>query len=298
MRITTKMMGDNAAARLQMNYDRLFDLQEKVASGKKYSQPSDQPSGASRALQLRSTLQANQAYLDTANRVDLWLSTVETSLRGLVDVAGRTINMANSATSDTMGPDERSGILSEIKGLFMQAVNLANTTHEGKYIFNGYNVDETPYEVDQTAYQLIKTPSDTGQTIVQKYGKSQSIIVNVNGETVVTPFLEGLRAVIDALEAPTFDRADLLDGISQVSSSLETIKESLTTIGARQREMKTSITFLEKNNVEIKSLLSQNEDVNLADAISALKQQETAYQTSLNVASSVINHPNLFNYLR
>lgn len=66
MRITQRMMTERAIEYMDENLKRLYQLQEKVASGKEFLRPSDNPSGVTSALNLRSVLKMNTAYLDSA----------------------------------------------------------------------------------------------------------------------------------------------------------------------------------------------------------------------------------------
>jgi flagellar hook-associated protein 3 FlgL len=67
--------------------------------------------------------------------------------------------------------------------------------------------------------------------------------------------------------------------------------------GARQRQVQAASEQMEKTHIEIKSLLSQKEDANLAEAISSMRYQETVYQTVLEVGSRAVAAMSLFDYL-
>lgn len=68
--------------------------------------------------------------------------------------------------------------------------------------------------------------------------------------------------------------------------------------GARLNQMKDHTSYLEKVELEVKALLSKNEDVNLAEAISLYKNQEIVYQSVIEVSQRSISAMNLFDYLR
>ncbi len=55
MRVTEKMMTENAVNYMNDSKYRLSVLQERVASGKQFQTASDNPSGATAALSIRST---------------------------------------------------------------------------------------------------------------------------------------------------------------------------------------------------------------------------------------------------
>lgn len=303
IRVTTKMMSDNATNRMAGNLERLYELQNNIASEKKFTKPSENASGASRALSLRSIRQANDAYGKLAESADLWISTNEASLQELTDIGSRSITLSNGALSDTNGPNERNAVKGEIKELIQTVVNLGNTTYNDQYIFNGYDVKSStlPYEYDQSRlddilYEPI-TPADTNQDIQIKYGEGQYITMNFSGQNTITPLLNGLVEAYRALNAPTYDSTALTTAVVNLNKAMETVKTSLTTNGVRSREITNAIDYLKRTDTEIRGLISQNEDVDLATAISDLRQQETTYKAALEVTTKALSTSNLFEYI-
>ncbi|MGB9586319.1 MAG: hypothetical protein ACPL7A_02730, partial [Anaerolineales bacterium] len=73
--------------------------------------------------------------------------------------------------------------------------------------------------------------------------------------------------------------------------------ESMTTNGARQRQVRLAKDRLEKAQIELKSLLSAKEDTNMTEAISYLQHQQTVYQTVLEVGQRAISAMSLFDLL-
>ena len=63
------------------------------------------------------------------------------------------------------------------------------------------------------------------------------------------------------------------------------------------RNKKTVTERIEKTQLEIKSLLSKKEDVNMAEAIVNLRRQETVYQSVLEVGHRAISAMSLFDML-
>jgi flagellin-like hook-associated protein FlgL len=56
--------------------------------------------------------------------------------------------------------------------------------------------------------------------------------------------------------------------------------------------------FLESVKLETQSLLSENEDINLAESIALLANQQTTYEAVLEVSQRAISALSLFDYLR
>ncbi|HEX2993231.1 MAG TPA: hypothetical protein VHP14_00305, partial [Anaerolineales bacterium] len=74
--------------------------------------------------------------------------------------------------------------------------------------------------------------------------------------------------------------------------------QSRTSNGARLRQVESAANFLETMQIETKSLLSKNEDLNMAEGIAMLANQETTYSAVLEVSQRAISALSLFDYLK
>jgi flagellar hook-associated protein 3 FlgL len=289
-------MVQNAIAYMDKNLQRMNSLQEKVASGKQFQNASDNPQAAAAALTLRSSLQASQAYLDTVQVTESWLAINDHSLRQMSELGTRAIQLALQGLPDTLGANERAGIAAEIDEMIDQAVDVANTEHLGSYIYAGFSTTTKPFERDDSGATTIVTylPADSSP-IQRAIGPGQWVTVNVDGDAAFTPLFQALVAARDALNGD--NPAALLAAADSLQSATDGIGIVLTANGSRQRQVKTTGAQLEKTHIEIKSLLSQKEDANLAEAISSLRYQETVYQTVLEVGNRAVAAMSLFDYL-
>lgn len=68
-------------------------------------------------------------------------------------------------------------------------------------------------------------------------------------------------------------------------------------LGARASRLDMVMARIVQDQTSIEEILSRNEDVDVADAITNLKQLETAYQAALGVSARIIQ-PTLLDYLR
>jgi|WetSurMetagenome_2_1015567.scaffolds.fasta_scaffold71768_4 flagellar hook-associated protein 3 FlgL len=299
MRITDKMMVDNAITYMNENRDRMNVYNERASSGKMFQNISDDPSSAAMSLKLRSTLQTNQVYVDTDSAVNEYISTNDSAFGQLIDVATRVANLGAQGKSDALSSKERYGLGAEVDALLQQAVETGNTQHDGKYIFSGYKVNTQPFTTNtNTAGQItsVNYNGDNGN-IQQDISPGQKITTNFSDDTHFTDFYNALISVRDALLNNT-PGTQLDQALGALSTSTDAIKTDRTTNGARQRQIRLVTDTMEQTKTNLKSLLSQNEDANMAEAISMLTQQETVYKTVLEVSSRAISQSSLFDLLR
>jgi flagellar hook-associated protein 3 FlgL len=303
------MMVDNAIQHMDENLQRLQALQEKVASGKQFQRASDHPSRAAAALSLRSSLDASQAYLNTAQIAEDWMSATDFALKQTVDIAARAMTLASRGVSDSMGLDERSGLAAELDELLDQVIGQGNSSHAGNYLFAGFRTDAAPFSgadtngdgrYDTILYRgaAINPPLvlPAPESIQRSINPGHTIVQNIDGPTVFYPLAKAVIEARDALLAN--DPARIQASVSGLSAALEQVSEARTTNGARQRQVQLVGERIEKAQLELKSLLTLKEDANMAEAISNLRHQETVYQSVLEVGQRAISTMSLFDMLR
>ncbi len=291
MRVTHKMMLESAIRYMDENLQKLTTLQERISDGKIIHSISDDPATLQTVLTLRSTLSAGRAYLNTANETAGWLEANETALAAAIDTTSRALDLALLGISDTSGSVERQALGSEIGGLLSTALGIANSTYNGSYIFAGFRTQTKPFEIIAGTPDTVAYLGDTG-TIVRSLSPGIDMTVNIDGDAVFTPVLSALIGVRDALMSD--DTATLQSETQSLRDALEALKETRTVNAARQRHLENIIERIEQAQIDLKSLLSEREDADLAETISLFRNQQTLYNATLESGRIVLNTPNLF----
>lgn len=294
MRITNRMMTENAIQHMASNKEKINNLSEKIASGKSFLSASEDPVNASLSLNLRSTLRASASYRDVAELTGDWMTATDFAFQQMDDLATRAQNLMLRGLNDTLGEEERdSSLATEMSGIFNEAKDYANYQHSGQYIFGGYRVDIPPFhmvDADTVGYQ-----GDLGK-MQRALAPGQTVDMNVVGQDVFTPYLQTLKNAEIALKANDMDA--LRGALNQLKLDVSTMDQARTSNGARMRQVSSATDYLKRLDIEVKALLSQKEDVNLAEAITELRGQETTYQSVLEVTQRAVSALSLFDYLR
>jgi flagellar hook-associated protein 3 FlgL len=318
MRITNRMMVDNAIQRMADNLEKMSKLQDKLSTTKQFQTASDDPVRASASLSLRSHLSTLEAYSETAAATQNWMTATDSAFDGLGEIATKANALILRGLNDTLSGSERAGTLSvEMQGLLNQAVELGNTSVNGQSIFSGYQVNQKAFKLADAAATLPdyqgtpftpQTVTYTGDqgSLQRSLGPDQSVTLNVRGDQAILGFLQNLALAANALRQnnlhptgdPTADPLTLQSTLSGVKSALETMDQFRTANGARLRQVESAANFLETVQLETKSLLSKNEDTNLAEGIALLSNQKTTYEAVLDVSQRAISALTLFDYLR
>jgi flagellar hook-associated protein 3 FlgL len=294
MRVTNQMMANNAVKHLTSSLERLHDLNEKNATGKKFNCVSDDPVAASLSLNLRSSLRTSKVYKEVSGMVNDWMSANDFAMQQMSNLANRAVNLIQGGLNDTLGDEERaSALATEMEGLVQEAIDLGNYNHNGQYIFGGYKTDVKPFEYDQ-----VDTITYNGDDLVMQrsIAPGQSVSMNIPGEAAFLEFFNTMIQARDFLETGQIE--NLRTTLTVLQGHLDSVNETMVVNGARQRQVKSAQDYLAKVDFETESLLNQTENINVAEAITALEGQTTAYQSVLEVAKRAISALNLFDYLQ
>ena len=308
MRITNRMMMENAVQHMSDNLERMSKLQDKISTGKQFQNASEDPARASVSMSLRSRLSSLESYSDTANVTKDWMAASDNALDQMQNVAVRVQNLILRGLNDSLSSGERATTLAaEMQDLLNQAVEVGNTSVNNQYIFAGYQVNNKAFELVASTTTLTDYTGNTFTPKVVNYrgdqgmmqrslGPDQSVNLNVRGDQALDGFLQNLVSAGNALMQN--DTAALQTILGNLKSSMNTMDQYRTSNGARLRQVESASNFLETMKVETKSLLSKNEDINMAEGIALLANQETTYNAVLEVSRRAISALSLFDYLK
>lgn len=318
MRITNNMLISNMTYNLQGNLQRLEKLQYEMAMGKKFRVPSEDPIGASKSLKFNIDISKVDQYIRNSKDANSWMKESESALKEINAVLQRanelTVQAANSTNSG-----ELDKIQEEIKELKGHVIQVANSTYAGRSLFTGYKTDDKllddqgNYLVDLKEYTVVEdgVSKDKKEIFVYNVGVSETVSVNILGNKI---FGSGNKDYESEVEKG--DKAYLIDIFNKLETALEEkdadgIQESLTNIkdamsnilsviaeiGAKTNRLELTQGKLEDQLINLKELLSYNEDVSLPDTYMKLNIEENIYRASLAVGGRIIQ-PSLMDFLR
>ena len=308
MRITHQMTANNAIQYMSENLEKVSDLQTKLATQKRFQVASEDPARASTSLSLRSNLKTLESYADTAQMTQNWMTATDNAFDKMDELGIKATNLLLRGINDSLSGSERYNSLgTEMQDVLNEAVELGNTNVNGQYIFSGYQVNSKAFEMVDSATTLLDyqgnafTPKvvnylgDTGM-MQRNLGPDQSVTLNVRGDQALNGVLQNLVTATNALKQN--DTATLQTLLTTLKASLTTMGEYRTSNGARLRQVESAADYLTTMQTETKSLLSKNEDMNMAEGITLLANQQTTYDAVLQVSQRAISALSLFDYLK
>jgi flagellar hook-associated protein 3 FlgL len=296
-------------ANLMSNQRRLTDIQDEISSGKTLRRPSDGPAGVLSALDFRGQIARNEQIQRNADDAENWLSYADTSLTSAQDMMLRVREIALQGVNDSMTPEARQAIAMEIRQVRDALVQVSATRYGGRGIFTGAANETSPYQAATGggftfAYQYRGDAATVDRTLAP----GVSLRVNVTGPEVfgadditgTNPYGGNVFQALTQMAAD-FDSGNVnavrTGGLPALDAARERMGEAQSALGARARRVEDVKNRLTESNLNLKSSLSEVEDVDIAEALIELNAQQAAYEAALNATSRVIQ-PSLLDFLR
>lgn len=227
MRISTNQIYNSATAGMQDNQSTLADIQEQIASGKRFTSMADDPSGASRVVGLNRELSQITSFQANITSVNQRLSLEDSTMQDLNDAMDRMRTLIQQGSNfGTLTDSDRASIGRELEEQTEYMASLMNTKDaSGEYLFSGTKSDQQPFVLGdddfynyqgnedtrtiQISSSLYIQSSDSGQELFQSLTQDASLAVS-NG---TDPALESATDAITNIEVT--DQEDYAEFMQQ-----------------------------------------------------------------------------------
>ena len=238
------------------------------------------------------------------NRLDMQ----DLALNKVADAAQKT----RDALSNALAADRADGLMTELKGQFVNAVGALNTRHAGKYLFAGGQVDTAPVSArqlsDLTASPTAVADSFHNDDYVDKVRVDETTTLEVGqladdlGNPMFNAFRD-LQAFEEGVDGPftgklTAAQRTFLQGQIAIWDSLH---GDLVTATARngtiQEQLESVKKGLSARQNTVVGMIGDVSDADMAKAATALTQAQQAVQASSQVFLSLKN-VSLLNFLQ
>ncbi|KAA5999349.1 flagellar hook-associated protein FlgL [Pantoea sp. M_5] len=182
MRISTNMIFDQQVRGITDSQASWLKVGEQLSSGRRVTNPSDDPIAASRAVVLSQTQQKGSQYALARTFAEQGLSLEENALKGVTSSIQSAQTLIINGSTGTLSDDDRGSIATQLEGIRAQLLNQANSQDaNGRYIFAGYKTDSAPF-VDGAGTGVTYTGGT--EAITQKVDTSRTMTVAHTGDNV------------------------------------------------------------------------------------------------------------------
>lgn len=292
-RITQNMMSRQSLAGLQAGLGRLSQIQEQLSTGRIINRPSDDPSGTTSAMRLRTSLAQQRQYSRNADDGQGWLNQTDGTLASVGDQVRRAHDLAlQGANSGAVGGQARIALATEVDQIREGLLATANTTYLGRPIFGGITAGSTAYDATGTYTGM---PGEVRRTV----GDGVTLRVDTAGSAVFGPdadsVFQHLADLSTALRGG--DDAGISAAIGKLGTDGDRVATARADVGTRGARIEQTRQLADDAVLSLTSALSEIENTDLPKATVDLKLQEVAYQAALGATARVMQ-PSLLDFLR
>ena len=229
MRITNKMMTNNALYNINNNKNLLSNLEQQYSSGKKITKPSDDPIVAVRALKFRTNLsELNQYYEKNIPDALAWMDVTESALNTVNGIITSMNTYCNQGANDYPTAEDRNAIATNLEQLRGQLYQEGNTNYAGRYVFSGYKTDTS----------LVFNEATTNL----KYEIT---------EPLEPESIDRISKIVNEVDIEEYDPDNPAAWDSTVPSKVETYRMKLSYTGVEDDSIRFSYTTKEGNEVTL-----------------------------------------------
>jgi flagellar hook-associated protein 3 FlgL len=304
MRITNRTMNNNLLRNLNRSMGRLDKINNQLASKRQISVPSDDPVKAGVILRLRTSVRETEQYIRNTDSAISWLDATDVVLSDVINVIHRAKELATTGASTHLDETSKKALADEVAQLHDSLLQLANSTHGGRYLFGGQKTNEPPFEAvpGQGKISTVNFKGDYGD-IEYEIGVGVTMAVNLkmiedsDGKTV--PFgqlFDVLGQLYDELSG-TGEPDEDSSVLGSLDEALDNVLQLVSEVGGKQNRVELASERLKDLRLNVIQLMSEAEDVDYAETIMHLKMEEFAYRTALSVGARIIQ-PSLVDFLR
>lgn len=215
MRITSKVIQNNALSNINTNKILQDKLNNQMSTEKKINRPSDDPVIAIRALRLRTNVsQITQYYEKNAPDAESWMKVTEDALSTVSSVITDMIEQCGKGANEKLTSEDRQTILDALNQLRDEVYATGNADYAGRSVFTGYRTETTlkftadekkkysiTEQVDKTALDEI-TYIDSGSiNSINDSNFNDPVHKNILENQVTSNSIYRLRLSYDSLDA-------------------------------------------------------------------------------------------------
>jgi flagellar hook-associated protein 3 FlgL len=292
-RITTQMTTAGILTNINRVQDQLATTQQQLSTGLRINQPSDDPYGASLAVQLKNDLQGLTTYSNNVTDGTAWASAADTSLTNVMSMLQRAQELTVQASNGDESATDLSSTADEIDQLADAIKQEANTQYNGQYVFSGTATGTQPYA------------SSTGDVfqgntaaITRQIGPGASLQVNVDISGLLGSgtsandgkLLDTLRTIAsDMRSGGSSGVADLSSNqLTNLQNSLNSLEQLQANVGAVQNRLTLAGDRIQGLQNSDTAALSNDEDVNMAQAVTTFSSEQAAFTAALKAGANIV----------
>jgi flagellar hook-associated protein 3 FlgL len=301
-RITPAMVTSSTLSNLSSSLAAMERTSNELSSGKTILEPSDNPYGASRVIDLQSQLDGLSSYASNAQDGISWENTASSAMSNVNAVVQHVRELLVQASNGTTNQSDLNDMAVEVEQLTESVKQDANTQYAGQYVFSGTLTTTAPYKqgaVDE--YQ------GNTETVSRAVGLGATVTISTNISTLLGngeasgdgKLLDTLRTIAQNMRGGTAEDQTALGttDLTSLDTNIATLSQLQATAGSATDQLQTALARNEDLQTSITEALSNTDSTNVASASIAYANEQAAYEAALRAAAKIVQE-SLLNFLQ
>jgi flagellar hook-associated protein 3 FlgL len=294
-RVTINAINNTVLADNQRTIARLANYQEQLSSGKRINQVSDDPGAARSALRYRAESMQTTKYLDNISKGDSFITASDSAMEQMSQVLDDAKSLAVQGANGTQDAASRKALGQSVDSLLTRLVDLANTVHDGRYLFSGTATFTQPFvrSADGTTVDY----QGNLDTFEVQVGPGSQVNVNQDGNTLFKQQVDIFGSLVDLRDALRANDASKISGLVQtVDDAHSHLNDLHGALGGTEQRLELARNQLESAKVNLDGLVSAAEDADFPEIISQMQLAQVALEAGLKAGAKVLR-PSLLDFL-
>ncbi|WP_214753905.1 flagellar hook-associated protein FlgL [Exiguobacterium sp. s16] len=309
MRVTQTMLTQTNLKHLSSSYNKLAQVQEQLISGKRIQRASEDPVVAMQGMRYRTEVREVDQFRRNVSEATSWMDLTDSTLNEVTEAVKRIRELTTQAANDTYESSQRQIIQSEVNQLIEHIGSLANAKSGEKYIYNGTKTDQPLVDMDALKAFLADPNGDVNSIypdgapavsgkVAFEVSKGITVQVNMQPETVFgSDVFAGLHDLVSKLADPNTTGEVLSNELADLDVIAQNLITERAELGARANRLELVDNRLQEHEIIAKTIMSDNEDIDIEKVIMELKSHETVHRAALSAGARIIQ-PTLLDFLR
>lgn len=296
MRVNSNLV-PNILAALQQSQASLNSALQEVATGKRVSRPSDDPSASAAMVQNGIDAANNDQYTQNITTVQTVAQAASSALSSVVNSLTQAVSLGTQGANGTNSSSNLQTLATQVQGILKSIVAQANTSVNGSYIFGGTVTNQQPYTADPSSSTGYTYNGNNNANSVA-IGDQLNVQVTLPGSQVFSSasnsVIGALSSLVTALQSG--NSASISTATAAITSAISFVGQQQGFYSNVQKQLNSQETALQQDKVTLTTQATNLVGVDMAQAATALSQAETANSAALAAAAKVLP-VTLLNYL-
>ncbi|MBI4580434.1 MAG: flagellar hook-associated protein FlgL [Planctomycetes bacterium] len=172
-RVSNNLQTMSLLESLRRNTLNLFLEKNRIASGNRFTSPSEDPVNAGKAVSLTEILERQEQILANIRHADSFLAATDSSIGEVNDLLTQAYSIASEMVNTTADDSQRTSMAELVQGIIDQLVTVGNRTYQGVQLFGGQRTTAPPFTQTTGGVEYV---GDTGAlTAHVDHGLNQTI---------------------------------------------------------------------------------------------------------------------------